>query len=67
MKNQFRIPAALLLAMFLLGCGQSGPLYVTGNPSEIQPAASPSDAEDEQDAEESDSQSSRQCRTLTLF
>jgi len=56
MKNRFRIPAALLLAMFLLGCGQSGPLYVTGNPSEIQPVASPSEAEDEKDADESDSQ-----------
>lgn len=59
MKNRFRIPAALLLAMFLLGCGQSGPLYVTGNPSTIQPAASPTDAEDEKDekdADESDSQ-----------
>ena len=58
MKNHFRIPAALLLAMFLLGCGQSGPLYVSGNPSTIQPAADPSSAEDEeeQEAAESDSQ-----------
>jgi len=56
MINRFHIPAALLLAMFLLGCGQSGPLYVTGNPSEIQPVASPSEAEDEKDADESDSQ-----------
>ncbi len=56
MKNQFRIPAALFLAMFLLGCGQSGPLYVTGNPSTIQPAASSSEAEDEKDADESDKQ-----------
>lgn len=56
MKNPIRTPAALLLAMFLLGCGQSGPLYVTGNPSEIQAAPSPSEAEDEKDADESDSQ-----------
>jgi predicted small lipoprotein YifL len=56
MKKRIRISAALLLAMFLLGCGQSGPLYVTGNPSEIQPAASPSGAEDEKDADESDDQ-----------
>ncbi len=56
MKNRFRIPAALLLAMFLLGCGQSGPLYVTGTPSEIQPTASPSEAEDEKDTDESDSE-----------
>lgn len=58
MKNHFRIPAALLMAMFLLGCGQSGPLYVSGNPSEIQPAADQSSAEDEEEKEaaESDSQ-----------
>ncbi len=56
MKNQFRIPAAFLLAMFLLGCGQSGPLYVPGDPSTIQPTASPSSAEDENDADESDKQ-----------
>ncbi len=56
MKNQFRITAGLLLAMFLLGCGQSGDLYVTGNPSTIQPAATSSNAEDEKDTDESDSQ-----------
>ncbi len=49
MKNHFRIPAALLLAMFLLGCGQSGPLYVTGNPSTVQAPADQSMAEDEDD------------------
>lgn len=60
MKNQFRILAALFLAMFLLGCGQSGPLYVTGNPSTIQPAADQSNAEEEdeeeKDTDESDNQ-----------
>ncbi len=58
MKTQFRIPAALLLAMFLFGCGQSGPLYVSGNPSTIQPAAEQPGAEDEEkkDAEDSESQ-----------
>lgn len=58
MKNLFRIPAAALFAMFLLGCGQSGPLYVTGNPSTVQPAADQSVAEaedeDEEDADEED-------------
>ena len=49
MKNHFRIPAALLLAMFLLGCGQSGPLYVTGNPSAVQAPADQSMADDEKD------------------
>jgi predicted small lipoprotein YifL len=58
MKNYFRIPAALLLAMFMFGCGQSGPLYVSGNPSSIQPPAEQPSAEDddEEDAAESDPQ-----------
>jgi len=58
MKTQFRIPATLLLAMFLFGWGQSGPLYVSGNPSTIQPAASQPSAEDEEkkEAESAESQ-----------
>ena len=56
MKNQIRITAGLLLAMFLLGCGQSGDLYITGNPSTIQPAATSSSAEGEKDTDESDNQ-----------
>ena len=51
MKNYFRIPAAILLAMFILGCGQSGPLYVSGNPSTIQPTAEQPSAEEEDDSE----------------
>ena len=59
MKNYFRIPAAILLAMFILGCGQSGPLYVSGNPSSIQPAAeqSSSEEEEEEDSENASSKS----------
>ena len=56
MKNRFRNPAGLLLAMFLLGCGQSGPLYISGNPSTIQPAASSPSPQNEKDADESDNQ-----------
>lgn len=53
MKNQFRLPAALLLSMFLFGCGQSGPLYVSGNPSSVEVPTSQADSEeeDEQDGE----------------
>ena len=53
MKNQFRFPAALLLSMFLFGCGQSGPLYVSGNPSSVEVPTSQADSEeeDEQDGE----------------
>ncbi len=58
MKNLSRISAALLLAMFLFGCGQSGPLYVSGNPSSVQePAVAGDDAsETEQDAESSENE-----------
>jgi predicted small lipoprotein YifL len=58
MKNSVRNSAALLLAMFLLGCGQSGPLYVSGNPSSVEPVGEPSTAEDEdkEEAAESDAQ-----------
>jgi predicted small lipoprotein YifL len=57
MKKPFRTSAALLLAMFLLGCGQSGPLYVSGNPSTIQPAADQtSDDDEEKKATETENQ-----------
>jgi predicted small lipoprotein YifL len=58
MKNLSRVSAALLLSMFLLGCGQTGPLYVSGNPSSVQaPAAGVSaESEEEQDAESSESE-----------
>jgi len=47
MKNPVRNAAALFLALFLLGCGQTGPLYISGNPSTIQPASDKANAEDE--------------------
>jgi len=58
MKNLSRVSAALLLSMFLLGCGQTGPLYVSGNPSSVQAptAESNTENEEEQDAESSDSE-----------
>ena len=57
MKNLIRMSAALLLSLFLFACGQSGPLYISGNPSTIQPTAEQTTAEDEEEdkAEESDS------------
>ena len=58
MNNSLRLPAALLLSMFLLGCGQSGPLYVSGNPSTADPVTSQSDSEeeDEQDGQPADAE-----------
>ncbi len=46
---------ALLLLAILAGCGQKGPLYLPGNPSEVRAdpgAAQP--AEEEEDAENGD-------------
>jgi len=58
MKNPLRNAAAMLLALFLLGCGQSGPLYISGNPSSVQPVGDQSTAEDEdkEEAAESDAE-----------
>ena len=57
MNNLPRIPAVLLLSMFLFGCGQSGPLYVSGNPSNVDPATEQSASEeDEQDAEDAENE-----------
>jgi predicted small lipoprotein YifL len=58
MKNLSRVSAALLLSMFLFGCGQTGPLYVSGNPSSVQAPTPEGDtaSEEEQDAKSSESE-----------
>ena len=58
MKNLSRISAALLLSMFLFGCGQTGPLYVSGNPSSVQAPTGESTSleEEEQDAKSSENE-----------
>ena len=58
MKNLSRVSAALLLSMFLFGCGQTGPLYVSGNPSSVQTPTAESDSEneEEQDAKSSENE-----------
>jgi len=45
---------ALLLTLLLAGCGQSGPLYVPGDPSSIKapPEAQASDEESEENGED---------------
>ena len=47
---------ALLLSLALTGCGQSGPLYVPGDPSSInvQPEPVSSDQETAEDGEDSE-------------
>lgn len=48
--------ALMLLMLLAAGCGQTGPLYVPGDPSTIQPSEKPADADDQDDddREESD-------------
>ncbi len=51
-----KILSALLLAFALAGCGQSGPLYVPGDPSSVrQPPETPEatdEAEEDRDEDE---------------
>ncbi len=47
-----RLIAACLLVMMLVGCGQSGPLYLPGNPSEIRQPAPDDQEKPDEDAED---------------
>ena len=48
-----RTLAALLLVFLIGACGQSGPLYIPGNPSKIeQPPPAAESTADEEEAEE---------------
>ncbi len=54
MKRLLLMLSAIALSMSASGCGQSGPLYLPGNPSQIeppaeQPAAEPVEPEDDED------------------
>ncbi|MDJ0758610.1 MAG: lipoprotein [Woeseiaceae bacterium] len=50
-----RIILALALCGVLAGCGQSGPLYLPGDPSEVMSAPPPEQPpEPEEDADESE-------------
>jgi predicted small lipoprotein YifL len=46
--------AALLIILFLAGCGQSGPLYIPGDPSAIEPPADQAENDEEQDEDAED-------------
>ena len=53
MTRQIYLSAALLLLLTLAGCGQNGPLYIPGNPSEMKlPPQAPQEQVDEQDEDE---------------
>jgi predicted small lipoprotein YifL len=45
---------AVLVTLFIFGCGQSGPLYIPGDPSRIEnPPPPPEEAAEDEAAEES--------------
>lgn len=49
MSPTSKVFAALLFAAALAGCGQSGPLYVPGDPSSVQKPESPPEIIEEAD------------------
>ncbi len=51
MKRLILVLATLSFVFLTSGCGQSGPLYISGNPSKIQepPPKAESTAEEEQE------------------
>ncbi len=52
MKSIISMFATLFLLAVLAGCGQSGPLYVPGDPSSIEtPAKVPDSVEEEEEDE----------------
>ncbi len=51
---KFTTLAALLFILFLAGCGQSGPLYVPGDPSSIEPPAEQAENNEEQEEDGED-------------
>lgn len=51
--------ATVLIALPLVSCGQSGPLYLPGNPSKIETAPiTPAETEQEEDNEKEEQQDS---------
>ena len=46
MNSQLRALAALIFLAALCACGQSGPLYIPGNPSTVRAPAEQPTAED---------------------
>ena len=53
MTSSLRALTTLFLLLFLIGCGQSGPLFIPGDPSAIEVQSEPQGAaEDDEDDED---------------
>ncbi|MEJ2172300.1 MAG: LPS translocon maturation chaperone LptM [Woeseiaceae bacterium] len=57
MKTHLSVIAAAFLLLLAAGCGQTGPLYLPGNPSTVQPPAEQQGASEEDEEETGDSAS----------
>jgi predicted small lipoprotein YifL len=57
MIHSTRTLAALLFVFSLVGCGQSGPLYLPGNPSEVHSLPTQLPELSEEDEDETDKSS----------
>ena len=54
MSILLRVACALLTMMFIVGCGQSGPLFVPGNPSTVEPQPQQQQTPQEEDEDDDD-------------
>ena len=54
MKRLLLALTAFSLVFFATGCGQSGPLYIPGNPSKIQDPPPPDEAAEEEEEKDDD-------------
>ena len=54
MTLTYKTIAALLLALLLAGCGQSGPLYIPGEPATTQPPAEQPAGDEDSDEDTED-------------
>jgi predicted small lipoprotein YifL len=52
---KFTTLAALLLILFLAGCGQSGPLYIPGEPASTEPPATQAESAEDSEKDNEDS------------
>ena len=54
LKSLKSIAAAILALLVVAGCGQKGPLFLPGNPSEVRPVPEQEQLDTENDDEDED-------------
>ncbi len=60
MKRLLILLSAITVLTFASGCGQSGPLYLPGNPSQIEPPVEePAETDEDEDEEKSQREGAR--------